>query len=504
VKAVMPFCISIFVCIVILTITALGAGSDTNSYLPVYRSNTEENGIKTEKCIGALINYGSEIFEQSFYSKNKMIHNGISIGYWSDKLALVPYREYLSINKNDSWAKLAAQLLNQSFDVAGKSAQETSEKITEAVRGGVSIFGHMFFTPVDLHYGNILSTVQSTMFVRTDIPEAPFLLIFSEKDGLKRGNDLSLNHMGLQFSLTTNLNAVYSRNINITGILNVVKKLTENWTCIDNVSLINGLTVVVGHAMLDVSATDGGIHLNSEGTEMFADVTFKIRSCGIGIRNDNGINLKTENGFPVTGIGAGINTGIMISGDNTVMTLGFRRFGPMIWKNVKEKELALKTANIVIADLLEHNYDLFDQDRGGSVSEIDTGNVLHDSPAFVCWLPAGLVLSLTQKYTLKYKKNRPVLPEYIIPSFKYEQPFVSWTGMCSKPGVSFTNEIGMVQGWIPLSFGWNIGYGRVISSFLGAGVNGERVSAQIGYEAVGTPFWYPKRGCSLYIGLFSG
>ena len=83
------------------------------------------------------------------------LSNSISAGYWSDRLALVPYKEFFSINEEGQWQRLAAQLINESFRVAGKSAGETSRRITDAAKDGVSIFGGSNVALLGLTLGKI-------------------------------------------------------------------------------------------------------------------------------------------------------------------------------------------------------------------------------------------------------------------------------------------------------------------------------------------------------------
>lgn len=91
------------------------------------------------------------------------VHNRIETGYWSDKLALVPYREYLSVGKQENWSRLAAQLLSESFNLAGKNAEETSQMITEAIKGGASVYGHLKVNPVELERGGLAAGVSSSV-----------------------------------------------------------------------------------------------------------------------------------------------------------------------------------------------------------------------------------------------------------------------------------------------------------------------------------------------------
>ncbi len=434
--------------------------------------------------------------------RNVSMFNGIEIGYWSDKLALVPYREYLSIGNRETWPRIAARLLSQSFGLAGKSPEETSGIITDAIRGGVSIFGQLRINPVRLERENLHAGLNTFLHVRCDLPEAPFLLLFSEKEGLQSGSDLPLTHMGIKACLRTDIDAVYHHEIDAGGMVSAVRKMTGGLIDVDRAYLASGVTLSLGTALLDISAIEGGVHLNADGTEMFADVKLKIRGCGIGIRVNDKPGFSTQKGFPVSGIGAGVSTGLIMRGTHASIVLGLEKFGPMVWKNMKEAEISLKTANISITELLRNDYDLFNPQGGGSVSELDTGDIIRDVSPKVYWLPALLKLVLEYRFDMYSGAESPwIVPDYLLPSLTCVHQFTSWPGMIAGPGVSFGNEIGFVGGMIPLRAGLSFGYGRKVFSSVSAGFNTNAVSLRVGFEATGTAYWYPRRGCTVFMDL---
>jgi hypothetical protein len=493
-------------CVLSISTLSFAQDSSTIAYQKssIANYNQEQYKIDSDEFYKTIVtsNKGS-IAKTSCFHKSTPIYSCLAAGYSSDKLAIAPYKEYFSIGKQETWSRLAAQLIRQSFDIAGNSAEETSQKITEKIKGGASLFGQMSFAPLTFVSGDIFVMLQSSMNFKADLPEAPFLLIFSEENGLRRGNELPLTHMGLQMCVTTDINGLYRHSTELKGLTSVLQRFTGK-KLFENANIINGLTVSLGNALVDISAIKGGIHLNSEGTEMYADTKFKIRGSGVSFRNDNGINIATGEGFPVSGIGAGLNSGIVISGQNTILSMGMQNVGPMVWKHMRETEISLRTANIMIAELLEKNYDLFDQNRGGYVSEIDTGDILHTTSSDVCWLPATFLLSFQHRFIQKKKVKKWFVPEYVIPALFYENPLTSWPGRSPKSGIVVTNEIGFIQGWVPVGFGWSYGYGRKGSSFISTGMNSKRFSCQLGYEAIGTPYLYPKRGCTISLRVVSG
>ncbi len=433
------------------------------------------------------------------------IFNRIETGYWSDKLSLVPYREYLSIGKQENWSRLAAQMLSESFNLAGKSAEETSQIITDAIKGGASVYGHLSFNPLELVRDRITAGVSSSVSFTCDLSEAPFLLLFSEKNGLRTGSDLPLTHSGVQICMNTDIETHYVQQINVNKTLLMLAKITSGIIDCDKVYVINGINLSLGNAMLDITAKNGGIHLNSDGSRLYADVTLRMRGSGISVRNDNILNVTRKKGFPVSGIGFGLNSGLLLNGDHTSLAFGVKKLGPMIWNKMKEAEISLKTANISVAELLQKNYQLFDTDNGGEVSGIDTGELMHDIPSSVCWLPLSVNAYYEYRFFLQSKrKTQWIIPEYVIPSISYNHNLTSWPGIVAGSGITIGCEAGFIKGIMPLSTGWSLGYGKRVASSLSAGLNVKKFNLQIGYEAAGTAYWYPKRGCGVYLQVVSG
>lgn len=436
---------------------------------------------------------------------NTSVYNRIDAGYWSDKLAIVPYREYLSIGNQNNLSRLAAQLLTESFNLAGKSAEETSQIITDAMKGGASVYGHLSFTPVELQRGQVTAGLSSSVSFTCDLPEAPFLLLFSEKNGLRTGSDLPLTHSGVQVCMNTDIDVHYARQIPVNKAMQMLNKISRGIVECDNAFIINGTTVSLGDAMVDMSVTDGGIHLNNDGTELYADAHFRLRGSGISLRNDDILNISREKGFPVSGIGLGLNSSLLLRGEHTSLAVGFRKFGPMVWNKMKEADVSLKTANISVAELFQKNYQLFDSDNGGQVTGVDTGEIMHNISSKVCWLPLSINAFYEYRFLLQSKsKAHWMIPEYVVPSISYNQNVTKWPGLVTGPGVSIRCEAGFLKGILPLSTGWSFGYGKKVESLLTIGINVKRINLQIGYEATGTPYWYPKRGCTVCLQILSG
>jgi hypothetical protein len=470
---------------------------DTISYCHPLRYNKSFNSEKNVLT--------QSIFNATGNENYSPVRKRIEAGYWSDKLAIVPYREYLATGNQDNLSRLAAQLLTESFNLAGKSAEETSQIITDAMKGGASVYGHISFSPVELVSGRIVAGLSSSISFTCDLPEAPFLLLFSEKNGLRTGSDLPMTHLGLKACITTDIESHYAKQISVDKSILMLNKMTCGVVECDNAFIINGMTVSLGNAMLDMTTTNGGIHLNSDGNELYADAHFRLRGSGINLRSDNILNVTKEKGFPVSGIGLGLNSSLLITGEHTILAVGFKKLGPMVWSNMKEAEISLKTANISVEELFKKNYQLFNSDNGGQVTGVDTGEIMHNISSEVCWLPLSVNIFYEYRFFIQAKnEGHWIIPEYVVPSISYNQNLTTWPGLIAGPGLTIGCGAGFIKGILPLSAGWSFGYGKNVTSLLSAGLNVKKINFQIGYEATGTPYWYPKRGCTVYLQIVSG
>jgi hypothetical protein len=399
--------------------------------------------------------------------------------------------------------RLAAQLLNQSFDIAGASAEEASRRITEAVKGGISIFGGSTITMFGMTRGGVVIDVSTAADIQTDIPEAPFLIMFSDGGGLRHGSDLPLTHCAVRARIRTDITASSARPAAIPGVVSGMNRMLWGLTDFSRAVWCYGLTVTMGNAFIDMGAESGGIHMSDDGTRLYVDASTASKSSGIGIVDKKTIGLSLKNGFPVAGLGAGVNAGIVMYGEHASLSAHLFRIGPMVWKDIREETMAFRTRNLSIAEFLDGNFDMFDSGKGGAFRYSDTDGATPETRTLLGWEPARLNLDFGYRWSTEGASRvfRRVMPKYISASMDFEQNLVSWPGRSLSPWVALGAEIGFFSGMIPLRLGCGLGGAKGIASSLSLCLDRPLFSLTAGYEAIGTPYWFPKRGCGVFLGF---
>jgi hypothetical protein len=429
--------------------------------------------------------------------------NSVAGGYWSDKLALTPYREFFSIGEDGQWQRLVTQLINQSFRVTGRSAGETSERITRAMEKGVSIFGGSNIALLGLTLDKIAVDVRTSVDVRADLPGAPFLILFSGEKGLKRGGSLPLTHLGAQARVYTDINFAYGLPVDLSGIIEKINAFTRGFTDLQYASWGAGLTLTMGNGYLDLTTERGGVHWNEDSTELFVEADLNMKTCGSGLHDNWKFGSPFEESILPAGGGAGINAGLFMYGEHTTLGVALRRLGPMVWRDIREANLALRTRDLSVAALFENDFDAFDSSRGGEYPDAETSGRLHTGPKQFEWQPTRLNVGFGYRFDFRHREEKAMhaLSEYLNTAFEYEQSLAPWPGRSFVPRVALGAENGFLWGFLPVRIGFIFGGAEKIASSAGFAIGWRTIRFQVGYEAIGTPFWFPRRGFELALGL---
>jgi len=431
---------------------------------------------------------------------------GISVGYWSDKLAMTPYREYLSIGKQGTWQRLVTQLLNESFGIAGRNAEESSRLISRSVRGGVSLYGTASVIPFEVPIHGFRTSLHSSMTTRIDFPEAPFLILFSEDSGLRRGADLPLTHLGMEASIVTGISVSRRFIFPLPSIIDGISRLTHGIIDIDSCAADLGITASLGHLLIEVSTTEGGVHLNDDGSRLYADASFLLQSSGIGVRRTTFYTLSHGNDFPVSGIGAGLDVAMTFFGDHSFITAGVYDVGPMLWLVMRKAETSLRTTDISIEKLLQNDFDLFDNTEGGITPAVDTGEITRPAPPLVRFLPSRCIVGFGYRFDLfaGHAAIRRLFLDHATTAVVYDRQPAAWTGTTPWGECSLLASTAFAGGVLPCRIGWTFGGFRSPASSLATGVTTRSISVCGGFFAAGTPYFFPRKGCTVFLNVTAG
>ena len=424
-----------------------------------------------------------------------------SAGYWSDKLALTPYREFLSLQENGHWQQLFTRIISQSFRVTGKSASETSQQISKKISDGASIYGVSDLLLFGERSGSFFVDIRTSVDLQIDLPAAPFLILFSENNGLKRGIHLPLAHMGADIRVYTDISIAHNQPIDLSSFAETCNDITRGRTDFCKGSFLFGATVTLGNGYLNLKTTGGGIRLNDDGTRLTVDADMKLATSGLGLRDNWSLKSPFENGFSLAGAGAGLNAGILLYGENSMIGIALHRIGPMLWRDIHDAELSFRTRGLSLADIYESElsqgaFDPFDSSAGGYFPTTLRGDTLSGGGNRFSWQPARFNLSVGHRIQFRNRRDRNMdaLTKYIAASFDYEQSLTPWPGRSFIPRFAVGAENGFLWGIVPVRTGFVFGGTERIASSIRLAVNPRRFRFEADYLAIGTPYWYPRRG----------
>jgi hypothetical protein len=427
--------------------------------------------------------------------------NSNSFGYWSDKLALRPYRGLFSIGKDEKWQPLLTELLRNSFRIADKSPEETSRRITRGVKKGISIYNRAHVSLLGLTLSTKAFDIRTNIDVQVDLPGAPFLVLFSEKLGLKPGNNHSLRHTGVQARVTTDISAAYGLPLDLSRLIDRLNTITRGITDFKYASVGLGLTVSLGNGYLDLKTKSGELGYTGDGTSFFMDAEISLKTSGTGLRGDWTFEYPYNDGFTLAGFGTGVNAGVILYGEHTTLGAALRQLGLMVWRDVKGSDFKIRTRDLTVVDFYDDDLDIFDPEKNGSLPR-DT-EILRKRKNRVEWLPTRLNIGFGYRFDFRHSENskKRALSEYINTSLEYEQTIAPWPGHSFIPRIALGAENGFLWGVLPWRVGLIFGGVERIASTTGFDIGLRTFRLQFAYKAVGNLFWYPKRGFEVAIGL---
>lgn len=426
--------------------------------------------------------------------------NSYTFGYWSDKLALTPYKEYFSITDDGQWQAIVNQLIVSSFRIAGDTPENASKKITKKIKDGVSVYTGLDIKLMGATIGNIAFDIGTSAHIETHLPAAPFLIVFSENKGLRNSSNLSLTDLEVQARVTTDINVAYGEHLYLSEPMDFLNNFTRNITDFKESSWGVGLTVSLGHGYVDLKTVDGGITYSDNGTSLVADAKVKLRTSGTGVCGNWDFFNPYENGFNLAGFGAGINAGVLMRGEKTLISAAIQRLGPMIWNNIQECEFDIRTRELSLSTFEEEGVDIFDPENGG-VSPEDV--ILTAADAHLGWMPTRFNLGLVYRFDFEKieKQKLRALSEYTNTFFGYEQSLAPWPGRSFVPRITLGAENGFLWGYFPVRAGFVFGGSERIASTAGFTLGLPAFNLQFAYKAIGTPFWFPRKGMELGLNL---
>jgi outer membrane protein OmpA-like peptidoglycan-associated protein len=428
-------------------------------------------------------------------------------GYWSDRLALTPYKKLLDIG-NDSTilADYIDVMLDNSFGTGGLAPEESSKKIMEGVEDGVCIYAGTRITPLAVTVKRGALTFDTRVDARVNLPKGLFALLFGNEQGLVEGNNLDFKGLTAEAESYSTVSASYGQPLRGCDILRQsLNRLSRGFFDFSEGAWGVGLDYVLGHAYLREKTLDGSIKLTQRDGVDAAEIdgTAELVVAGGGLHGDWRGPGPFNGGDFFPGNGVGVNGGMAFRGPRTSLGLSVNNLGFIRWGDVKKVTYTVKDTAVQLGRLL--NVNLFGGDsssKRGSDSILDImpgkNDTLRDAPAFFQSLPAGISLAASYLFDFAGRSTaQRALSQYTTVALQYDQNCAPWPTRSFIPRIALGAENGALFGVLPIRCGFFAGGAERYGSSLGLGINARYVKMDLGYVAYGTPYFYPKRGFAM-------
>jgi outer membrane protein OmpA-like peptidoglycan-associated protein len=480
--------------------------------------NPRNNG--TTMCRNAMGN----TFEAAFHNPailgvNQAPTSGLLIfpvsdfgfALWSDKLALSWFDDYATSDSLKR-SKMISNLLARSFNVTDddnrdETGEKVSDKLTKGFKGGFKVYAGARSTLLNFTHGRIGVDLTTHFDEQFNMPEGPLFLLFSNNQGLLRGNTLDFSAFKQQAVWATDL--TFS-----TGLPVTIPALHEFFGLPYGAGGI-GVKYVMGHALLNAQALKGSVTYKTGENKIGVDGEVNVQAAGDFVHGDFRFDSNLmRGGLPINGHGIGLDIGGILYDDNASLTVNFQNLGVLFWiNNTREVTKKIKHDGLDFYDIVDgfkmagYNNDrsintIFKSSDGNSMS--GANDTFQTSSGFATSLPFTVNVGYARRWMLTEKSLPTHLWEfasYATGVVNYEQSLAGGPGRSFIPRFSFGSELGAAKGVLPLRLGLILGGPEHFASAAGFGVDLQYFSFHFSYKAVGNIFLVPRNGMELAAGF---
>jgi outer membrane protein OmpA-like peptidoglycan-associated protein len=413
----------------------------------------------------------------------------IGVGAWSDKLALSPFNRYWVDSLREGSA-LMSKIFRRSFDLDGLTDEQVSDRLTKELKGGLRAYTGFRTSLLSYAMNRVGFDVTTHFDEELQLPEGLLYALFSRDKGLLPGNTLDFSKL--------NQNAIWATDFTFSFGLPVSIPALHDFFKLRYGAGGIGVKYILGHSILRSQTEEGSVTFDDANNVLDVKGKVNIQTAGLGFSGPWNPSNPFENGFaPVSGHGLGVDLGGILYDDHGTMTVNVSNLGVIFWlKDVKQVSYYIDKNDLDVYDFIQKNDNL-------EKNMSDKGDTLIDQNGFVTVLPIALNIGYAYSWDFSSNPNKKMwlLSKYANVSANYEQALAKGPGRSFIPRISVGGENGTLDGFLPFRMGFVFGGPERIASALGAGFNFRYVSINAAYKALGTPFFYPKRGVELAAGL---
>lgn len=414
-----------------------------------------------------------------------------SIAYWSDKLAVSPFYQYWNVTDLQATSRLMSSVFEESFGLEGMNSEEVSAKLTEELKGGVSLFTGMRTSLLSASTHGFALNVQTNIDQELRLSEGLLLPVFSNTDGVLRGNTLDFSDFYVNAIWTTEISAKLGLPVTIPALHDLFRLRSGAGGV--------GVKLILGHSVLKAEALpESHLTYNEETNRLDMSGQVEVMTAGSGFSGE--WNFEDDFG-PIHGQGIGFDIGGALYDDDHSVSIDVQNLGLIFWGGDAHKATyKVEKEGLDVMDFFEPVEETFDRNENEYLS--DQRDSLKPVPYFVTFLPLSFNIGYSYMYDMSQKEDLVYLSKYLSGGVNYEQQLVKSPGRTSLvPRFTLGGEAGLLHGFLPVRLGMALGGSEGYATALGASLNFKYVTVDASYKAIGSMFFMPRRGAELAGGI---
>ncbi len=389
------------------------------------------------------------------------------------------YNPIVYLIYKDDIGSLMSQLLYSSFNIEGLPASRVSAVLSERLSQGVDFncdadytyFQYAGKDSREINQRGFAVRVKSYTTSSLHIPGDAFKLIFSNTEGLQKGNSISLSSLESDISVISDISLSFG-----------MKTRREFTPFKETFAFSWGVTSTykLGHMMLHLESDNAEINY-SENNIMSVDSRFKVSSVGMKINDNSQFETTLKDDGAINGHGAGFSGGVSFASDKLLFAFNLNNLGFMSWNST------INNQNIQIHDDSLFVLDLETQ----LISSGDESNELLLYP-----LNSSMSMKISYYQKLKNQGNRFMrnISQARAISLGYLQPFKKNVQNKRAPHFFLSLENEMFNGNFPVRVGWDYQNQQNYSSFVELQQVGDGVTISLWYRAQGDMLFRSAKG----------
>jgi len=359
-------------------------------------------------------------------------------------------------------------------------------------------------------YGRYGFDITSHLDEEVHIPGGPLLLLFSDDQGLLRGNKLDFSDFRQEGIWATDVTFSVGLPVTIPALQEFFKLRYG----------AGGISVkyIMGHAYMSAKTLSGSVTYKDDATNKIAvDGEVAVQTAGDWISGNFQISDPLKNGLPVNGHGLGLDLGGILYDDHASLSINVQNLGVIFWlNNTKKATYKINKSGLDVYDIIngfktaDYNANaagltIFNRDSNEYLS--DARDSLKESDGFTTTLPLTVNIGYAYRWNFSESHQSAVIDvlskvsSYATASGNYQQSCTKSPGYSYMPRLGLGGELGMANGYVPVRMGFILGGSEQWGSTLGLGINAKYFEFQLAYKAVGTMWFVPQNGFEVATGM---